>query len=114
MLIDSFDLNLLRVFDAVMEERSVLRAGQRIGLSQSAVSHALSRLRHALKDDLFVRTAEGMIPTQRALEIASPVREALSRLESALGLDQFDPGLAHRSFTLAASSLSDWDFRASA
>src|ERR1700730_8990110 len=55
----AFDLNLLIVFDAVMQDRSITRAGQRIGLSQPAMSHALNRLRYMLKDDLFVRTPEG-------------------------------------------------------
>ena len=60
------DLNLLIVFDAVMQERNVTRAGQRIGLSQPAMSHALNRLRHMLKDQLFVRTPDGMLPTPQA------------------------------------------------
>ncbi|MCW2240007.1 LysR family transcriptional regulator [Azospirillum canadense] len=103
MSLNAFDLNLLRVFDAVMEERSVQRAGQRIGLSQSAVSHALNRLRHALQDELFVRTPEGMTPTPRALEIVGPVRTALAQLEAALIPDDFDPSAAKRTFTLATS-----------
>ena len=65
----TLDLNLLRVFDAMMEERSVLRASQRVFLSQSAVSHSLARLREVLDDELFVRTAGGMQPTARALAI---------------------------------------------
>ncbi|MEA7264336.1 LysR family transcriptional regulator, partial [Salmonella enterica subsp. enterica serovar Montevideo] len=68
--LNRLDLNLLRVFDAVMEERSVLRASQRICLSQSAVSHALSRLREVLGDELFIRTPSGMQPTARALAMA--------------------------------------------
>ena len=55
----NFDLNLLRVFDAVMQERSVLRASQKLFLSQSAVSHSLKRLRETLDDELFVRTVTG-------------------------------------------------------
>lgn len=101
--LNAFDLNLLRVFDAVMEERSVQRAGQRIGLSQSAVSHALNRLRHALQDELFVRTPDGMTPTPRALEIVGPVRTALAQLEAALIPDEFVPATAKRTFTLASS-----------
>src|ERR1700739_3280335 len=73
----AFDLNLLIVFDAVMRERSVTRAGDRIGLSQPAMSHALNRLRHMLKDELFVRTPEGMMPTPRAEMLALPLRNAL-------------------------------------
>ena len=61
----ALDLNLLVVFDAVMQERNVTRAGQRLGLSQPAMSHALSRLRHMLKDDLFIRSPKGMLPTPR-------------------------------------------------
>src|SRR4051812_41697524 len=77
----AFDLNLLIVFDAVMQERSVTRAGGRIGLSQPAVSHALSRLRHMLKDELFVRTPEGMAPTPRAEQLAEPLRRALNDMQ---------------------------------
>ena len=63
---NSFDLNLLVVFDAIIQEKTLTRAGQRLGMSQPTVSHALSRLRHMLKDELFVRTPEGMQPTPRA------------------------------------------------
>src|SRR5258708_3554306 len=80
----AFDLNLLIVFDAVMQERSVTRAGSRIGLSQPAMSHALNRLRYMLKDELFVRTPEGMVPTPRAEMLAQPLRNALSEMQLAL------------------------------
>src|SRR6266567_853884 len=90
----AFDLNLLIVFDAVMQERSVTRAGGRIGLSQPAVSHALSRLRHMLKDELFVRTPEGMVPTPRAEQLAEPLRRALSDMQFALEPETFVPLLA--------------------
>src|SRR6516164_4954668 len=62
---NSLDLNLLRVFDALIEEHSVTRAGERLGLSQSAISHALNRLRYVLNDELFVRMPDGMPPTLR-------------------------------------------------
>src|SRR3954467_14166340 len=87
----AFDLNLLIVFDAVMQERSVTRAGGRIGLSQPAVSHALSRLRHMLKDELFIRTPEGMVPTPRAEQLAEPLRRALNDLQLALEPETFVP-----------------------
>src|SRR5438067_5753322 len=77
----AIDLNLLVVFDAVMQERSVTRAGNRLGLSQPAMSHALARLRHMLKDALFVRSRTGMVPTPRAHELALPVRQALEALQ---------------------------------
>ena len=65
-VLDDLDLNLLRVLDVVLEERSTTRAAQRLGRSQPAVSHALARLRDALDDDLLVREGRGMVPTPRA------------------------------------------------
>src|SRR5438128_6792544 len=100
----AFDLNLLIVFDAVMQERSVTRAGGRIGLSQPAVSHALSRLRHMLKDELFIRTPEGMVPTPRAEQLAEPLRRALNDLQFALEPDTFVPKEASRQFIMAINN----------
>jgi DNA-binding transcriptional LysR family regulator len=100
----AFDLNLLIVFDAVMQDRSVTRAGSRIGLSQPAMSHALNRLRHMLKDDLFVRTPDGMVPTPRAEMLAQPLRSALSEMQLALEPVAFDPAKADRHFTLAVNN----------
>ena len=100
--LNTLDLNLLQVFDALMEEQNVLRAGHRVGLSQSAVSHSLARLRAILEDDLFVRTAVGMEPTARALAMAMPIREALIRIELAVASARFDPASSRRQFTLAA------------
>jgi DNA-binding transcriptional LysR family regulator len=99
----SLDLNLLRVFDALAEEGSVTRAGVRLGLTQSAVSHALGRLRHALQDELFVRGPDGMRPTARAMEIAPRLREGLHRLQLALSPAIFDPAEDRRRFNVAAS-----------
>ncbi|MBV4476976.1 LysR family transcriptional regulator [Pseudomonas botevensis] len=99
----NLDLNLLRVFDAVIRERNVLRAGEAINLSPSAVSHALSRLRSLLNDELFVRTVAGMEPTVRALEMAPLVRDALMAIERAVGLSEFDPGATDRQFCIAAT-----------
>lgn len=101
MDIANFDLNLLKVFDALMEERNVTRAGTRVGLSQPAVSGALSRLRGHFDDELFVRTSEGMCPTPRAEELAGSVREALSLVGDALGGPKpFDPSVANGQVTL--------------
>lgn len=97
------DLNLLRVFDAVYEDKTLLRAGKRLHLSQSAISHALARLRGALDDELFVRTARGMEPTPRAVAIAAPIREALSSIHSTLGVEPFDPSTSTRRFVIAAN-----------
>lgn len=97
----ALDLNLLRVFDALMRERSATRAGALIGLSQPAVSNALARLRHALADELFVRRGNDMVPTPRAEALAEPVREALAQLEQALyGDTRFEPASADGVFTL--------------
>jgi len=100
----AFDLNLLIVFDAVMQERSVTRAGSRIGLSQPAMSHALSRLRHMLKDDLFVRAPDGMVPTPRAEALALPLRNALSEMRLALEPVSFDPAATDRRFMIAVDN----------
>lgn len=100
----AFDLNLLRVFDALMRERSVTRAGDRIGLSQPAVSSALNRLRALLEDQLFVRRGQEMVPTPRADDLAPVVREALAQVERALSGDsRFDPATAERTYTLLGS-----------
>src|ERR1700743_3021411 len=78
------DLNLLVVFDAVMQERNATRAAERLNMSQSAVSHALGRLRAMLGDELFVRTPEGMTPTPQAERLAPSVRQALADLRAAI------------------------------
>jgi DNA-binding transcriptional LysR family regulator len=102
----SIDLNLLVVFDAVMRERSVTRAGRLIGLSQPAMSHALNRLRHMLGDELFVRTPDGMAPTPRAESIAEPLRNALSEMQLALEPVTFDPRASDRRFTLGLNNFA--------
>jgi DNA-binding transcriptional LysR family regulator len=100
---NKLDLNLLRVFDAVMDERSVLRASQRVCLSQSAVSHALARLREMLGDELFIRTTSGMQPTARAVTMAPLIREAWKSLEAAIGTPNFEPGKSNKRFTIAVN-----------
>jgi DNA-binding transcriptional LysR family regulator len=98
------DLNLLRIFDVLLEERNVTKAGQRLGLSQSAVSHALNRLRHMLNDELFVRAPSGIKPTPRALEIGARVHGAMVELQAALAPADFDPATTRRQFNLAAGN----------
>jgi DNA-binding transcriptional LysR family regulator len=100
----ALDLNLLVVFDAIMRDRSVTRAGQRLGLSQPAMSHALTRLRHMLKDELFVRSPSGMMPTPRAEELATPIRIALDGLQQSLEPEQFDPSKATTTFRIAVDN----------
>lgn len=97
----TFDLNLLRIFDALMRERSVTRAGDRLALSQPAVSGALARLRLVMDDPLFVRIGNEMVPTPRAETIAPAVRDILSNAEGVLqSEDRFDPASAEQIFTL--------------
>ena len=100
----SIDLNLLTVFDAVMRERSTTRAGKRLGMSQPAVSHALGRLRHMLKDELFVRGPQGMMPTPRAEQLAVPIRAAMDGLQEALEPEEFAPAKATQSFKIAVDN----------
>jgi DNA-binding transcriptional LysR family regulator len=100
----TLDLNLLRVFDVLLEERNVTRTGARLGLSQSAVSHALNRLRYVLGDELFVRGPAGMQPTSRATEMGPQVHAALGQLQAAVAPSDFDPARSERRFTLAAGA----------
>jgi DNA-binding transcriptional LysR family regulator len=97
------DLNLLRVFEALMEERSATRAGAQLGLTQSAISHALNRLRYVLKDELFVRGPDGMQPTERAAEIAPRLRQGLLQLQLALAPSEFVPETTDRRFTVTCT-----------
>ena len=100
MNFQSLDLNLLRVFDAVMAERSLTRAGGRLHLSQSAVSHALKRLRSAIGDDLLTRTAFGVVPTPRADALWPSVRAALAHLQQAIAPGEYDPRVEAANFRL--------------
>ena len=100
----NLDLNLLLVFDAVLSARSVGRAAEVLAMSQPAVSHALNRLRHALKDGLFVRTPAGMVPTPRAEQLALPIRKALNELQLAVEGDNFEPATAERRFVIAMNN----------
>src|SRR3981189_393319 len=100
MDIRGVDLNLLKAFDALMTERAVTRAAARIGLSQPAMSHALSRLRGLFGAELCVRATTGMEPTARAREIAQLVTVAIEHIEAALRLGTgFDPATSAGTFT---------------
>lgn len=104
MKLTTFDLNLLVVFETMLRERSVTKAAERLGLSQPAMSHALNRLRWMLKDQLFIRTPDGMMPTPRAEQLAQPIRRALGELQSALDPEEFIPAEAERRFTVAVNN----------
>ncbi|MBB2930639.1 LysR family transcriptional regulator [Paraburkholderia silvatlantica] len=106
--LDHVDLNLLRVFNAIIEERSLTRAGQRLALSQPAVSYALGRLRTLFDDPLFIRTRVGMQPTPIALELAGIVGRALDTVREALRYaERFDPRVSTRTFRLSLSDAGE-------
>ncbi len=97
-----YDLNLLPIFVALIEERSVTRAAERLGMTQPALSNALRRLRETLQDQLFVRERYGLQPTPIALELAPGIADALAKLDDAvLGQQDFDPARAERLLTIA-------------
>jgi DNA-binding transcriptional LysR family regulator len=111
MNVGGLDLNLLRVFDAVLRDRSVTGAARHLGLTQPAVSNALARLRAQFEDVLFVRTPKGMDATPFARELAEPVRQALALLESALAHGPgFDPATSSRAFRFYMSDLGQIEF----
>ncbi len=97
----TFDLNLLKVFDVVMAERSLTKAAKHLSLTQPAVSNALRRLRESLGDDLLVRKGRTLEPSARAQEVWPPVREALRSLQASLAPSVFDPAVADTAFVLA-------------
>jgi DNA-binding transcriptional LysR family regulator len=105
------DLNLLRVFDAILRLRSVTAAGEELGLTQAGVSNALARLRKLLGDPLFARTPRGMDPTRYAASIAEGVRQALGLIEATLaGRGAFDPATTERVFRLHMSDIGEMVF----
>jgi DNA-binding transcriptional LysR family regulator len=111
MNVADVDLNLLRVFDAVLRERGVTPAAARLGLSQPAVSNALARLRGLFGDALFVRTPAGMAPTPFARQLDEPVRQALALIESALTHGAaFEPATSNRVFRFYMSDLGEISF----
>jgi DNA-binding transcriptional LysR family regulator len=102
------DLNLFRVFQALMLERSVTRAARRLGLGQPAVSASLARLRELFGDPLFERTRHGVVPTERALGVAPIIDSALSDLETVVAVHQpFEPRQSRRTFRVLASEYAE-------
>lgn len=100
-----YDLNLLPVFITLMEERSVTRAANRLGITQPALSNALSRLREMMRDQLFIRERYGIQPTPMALELAPVIAAALAKIDDViLGQQDFDPTQAERLMTIAPNS----------
>jgi DNA-binding transcriptional LysR family regulator len=97
------NLNLLVLFETVMQERHVGRSAQRLTLSPSAVSHGLGRLRVLLGDPLFLKTPKGVVPTERAEALAAPITEILARVRAVVAsADPFDPARSSRRFVIGA------------
>lgn len=97
----TLDLNLLRVFNEVMTERSLTKAASKLALTQPAVSNALRRLREALGDELLRRSGQGLEPTPRATALWPAVQQALRQLQETLAPGHFDPAEANTTFVLA-------------
>jgi DNA-binding transcriptional LysR family regulator len=105
------DLNVLVVFDAMLQHQSVTRAGQALNLSQPAMSAALAKMRSQLGDPLFVRTGHGMRPTPRALQLAEPVKKILEMVRlDVLQQPAFDPATARRVFTIITPDIGETVF----
>lgn len=108
MNLQAIDLNLLVAFEALMDERNVTRAARRVGLSQPAMSNALTRLRRTFDDPLLVRTSSGMTPTPAAQALIEAVRDAMAQLRAALEeKPAFDPGASRRSFHVLTSDYAE-------
>ena len=101
--IRNLDLNLLKTFDALMDEGSVTRAAQRLMLTQPAVSAMLTRLRDYFDDPLFVRSQRGMVPTERAMTLAGPIKQVLADINLLLQPIHFDPQTSKMTYTIAAT-----------
>lgn len=109
MDIRKIDLNLLPVLDALLRHRSVTLAARELDMSQSALSSSLGRLRELLGDALFVRTGRGLLPTQRAVQLADPVAIILEQLrDRVLSAHGFDPKTSQRVFTVCHSDVGSY------
>lgn len=97
------DLNLLRIFEAVVTERNVTRAAKRLNMTQPAVSNALNRLRDVVKDELFIKHPGGVLPTAKAEAMWPEVRDALRHLTEAVLPSAFEPETANYTFRISAS-----------
>jgi DNA-binding transcriptional LysR family regulator len=106
--VDRVDLNLLRVFQAILDEESLTQAAKRLSLSQPTISYSLARLRSLFHDPLFVRSRTGMQPTPAALELSKPIRRALNGLQDALRYAEvFEPSVSMRTFRITMSDIGE-------
>lgn len=104
--IKNLDLNLLRVFDTLMDEKNVSRAAEKLSVSQPAVSGMMTRLRHSLDDQLFIRSQHGIVPTIRAQQLSGPIKKLLRELDSVLEPTLFEPQSAELTLSIAATDYS--------
>ena len=105
-MLDRLDATNLVALHVLLEERHVTRAARRLGITQSSMSHRLARLRDALRDPLFVRSAAGLVPTPRAQSIAAPLGQALRALESVIASpERFDPSTSRYAISIAMPDL---------
>lgn len=103
------DLNLFIAFDVIYTEKNLTKAGQVLGITQPAVSNALSRLRELFGDELFIRTSKGMIPTPVANQIIKDVRSALSLIQNTISeTEKFDPSIAEMTFKISIGDSSEY------
>jgi len=108
MILKNIDLNLLVFLDVLLREKNVTRAAEQLGITQPAMSNGLKRLRAIFDDPLLVRSSEGMAPTERALELQSALRQALSDIQKVLEpIQSFDPKQSHRMFRIMASDYAE-------
>ena len=108
MKISSFDLNLFVILNAIYTEGSLTKAAEVVGITQPAVSNALSRLREKFDDDLFVRTGTGMVPTQKTENIISDIQSALSLMQQSVNQpNSFDPAVTERNFKLSLGDITE-------
>ena len=108
MKISSFDLNLFVILNAIYTEGSLTKAAEVVGITQPAVSNALSRLRDKFNDDLFVRTGSGMVPTQKTENMISDIQNALTLIQQSVNEpDTFDPASSKRNFKLSLGDISE-------
>lgn len=101
--IKTLDLNLLKALDALLDEHNVTRAAARLGVTQPAMSGMLTRLRKTFDDPLFVRAQRGIVPTQRCLELAGPLKQVIGEIGALLQPLVFEPATATQTFTIAAT-----------
>ena len=108
MKISTFDLNLFVILNAIYTEGSLTKAAEVVGITQPAVSNALSRLREKFDDELFVRTGSGMVPTQKTENIILDIQSALSLMQKSVNEpDSFDPKVTERNFKLSLGDITE-------